>query len=83
MIVRDRNGCERVGARSVALAEKFDLPMIPLVGPVPYGLGEGTRAYLVGGSRFDGRGVSFHSERAPFISSLVPPWLRRGSTRAV
>ena len=28
MIVRDRHGGERMGARTVALAEKFDLPMI-------------------------------------------------------
>jgi predicted ATPase len=26
MIIRDRTGCERMGARTVALAEKFDLP---------------------------------------------------------
>ena len=26
MIARDRHGCERMGARTVALAEKFDLP---------------------------------------------------------
>ena len=34
MIVRDRDGCERMGARTVALAEKFDLPIYPLVRPV-------------------------------------------------
>ena len=38
--------------------------VLPLVRPVLDGLGEGARAYLVGGSRFDGRGVSSHSERA-------------------
>ena len=27
MIARDRHGCERMGARTVALAEKFDLPI--------------------------------------------------------
>ena len=27
MIARDRHGCERIGARMVALAEKFDLPI--------------------------------------------------------
>ena len=64
LIVRDRNGCEQMGARTVALAEKFDLPYYPLARPVFDGLGEGARAYLVGGSRFDGRGVSFYSERA-------------------
>jgi predicted ATPase len=26
VLVRDRQSCERVGARTVALAEKFDLP---------------------------------------------------------
>jgi predicted ATPase len=29
---RDRHGCERAGARSVALAEKFDLPYFRLLG---------------------------------------------------
>jgi class 3 adenylate cyclase/predicted ATPase len=28
LIVRDRHGCERMGARSVAVAEKFDLPIL-------------------------------------------------------
>jgi predicted ATPase len=28
LIVRDHHGCERAGARSVALAEKFDLPIL-------------------------------------------------------
>ena len=67
----------------VTLAEKFDLPIFRWDWPIPYGLGESARAYLVGGSRFDGRGVSSHGERAYYISSLLPPWLRRGSTRAV
>jgi predicted ATPase len=35
---------------------------LPRDWPLPYGLGESTRAYLVGGSRFDGRGVSFRGE---------------------
>ena len=64
MIARDRHGCERIGARCVALAEKFDLPIFRWHWPVLDGLGEGARAYLVGGSRFDGRGVSSHGERA-------------------
>jgi hypothetical protein len=40
MIFRDRHGCERVGARSVALAEKFDLPMIRLWGRYHMGWGK-------------------------------------------
>jgi predicted ATPase len=28
MVIRDRHGCERTGARTVALAEKFDLPYL-------------------------------------------------------
>ena len=40
IIVRDRNGCERVGARSVALAEKFDLPMIRWWGRYHMGWGK-------------------------------------------
>jgi hypothetical protein len=32
---------------------------LPRDWPIPYGLSESTRAYLVGGSRLDGRGVSF------------------------
>jgi predicted ATPase len=40
MIVGDRRGCERTGARSVALAEKFDLPMIRWWGRYHMGLGK-------------------------------------------
>jgi predicted ATPase len=40
MIVRDRHGCERTGARSVALAEKFDLPMIRWWGRYHIGWGK-------------------------------------------
>jgi hypothetical protein len=91
MTIRDRHGCERTGAQTVALAEKFDLPgtrgflrtsleaggflariahslgplrVLPLVRPVLDGLGEDASAYRVGGSRFDGRGVSSDSGRA-------------------
>ena len=32
MIIRDRHGCERMGARAVALAEKFDLPYFRWLG---------------------------------------------------
>jgi class 3 adenylate cyclase/tetratricopeptide (TPR) repeat protein len=32
MIARDRHGCERIGARCLALAEKFDLPHFRWVG---------------------------------------------------
>ena len=35
---------------------------LPRDWPIPCGLGESTRAYLVGGSRFDGRGVSFRGK---------------------
>jgi AAA ATPase domain/Adenylate and Guanylate cyclase catalytic domain len=63
MILRDRQGCERAGARSVSLAEKFDLPMIRWWG-----------RYLVGGSRLDGRGVSSHGERG----TLQVLWCRLG-----
>src|SRR5262249_23932392 len=40
MILRDRDGCERAGARSVALAEKFDLPMIRWWGRYHMGCGK-------------------------------------------
>jgi predicted ATPase len=40
MIVRDRHGCERAGARSVSLAEKFDLPMIRWWGRYHMGWGK-------------------------------------------
>ena len=36
---------------------------LPRGWPIPYGLGESTRAYLVGGACFDGRGVPFCGER--------------------
>jgi hypothetical protein len=32
MIIRDRHGCQRIVARSVALAEKFDFPYFRWVG---------------------------------------------------
>src|SRR5262249_48018510 len=32
MIIRDRYGCERIGARCQALAEKFDLPVFRWIG---------------------------------------------------
>ena len=64
MIVRDRHGCERMGARCGGACGEVRPSDLPLVRPVLDGLGEGARAYLVGGSRFDGRGVSSHSERA-------------------
>ena len=44
MIARDRHGCERTGARCVALAEKFDLPMIRWWGR--YHMGWGRRKGL-------------------------------------
>ena len=40
MILRDRQGCERAGARSVSLAEKFDLPMIRWWGRYHMGWGK-------------------------------------------
>ena len=40
MIVRDRHGGERMGARTVALAEKFDLPMIRWWGRYVMGWGK-------------------------------------------
>jgi predicted ATPase len=49
VIVRDRHGCERVGARSVALAEKFDLPMIRLWGRYHMGWGKAQGLTLLEG----------------------------------
>src|SRR5215831_4926483 len=40
MIIRDRHGGERMGARTVALAEKFDLPMIRWWGQYVMGWGK-------------------------------------------
>jgi predicted ATPase len=40
MIIRDRQGCERTGARSAALGEKFDLPMIRWWGRYHMGWGK-------------------------------------------
>ena len=39
MIVRDRHGCEGIGARTVAIAEKFDLPYFRWVGRYLMGWG--------------------------------------------
>src|SRR6478736_1974366 len=44
-------------------------PGLPLERPVLDGLGESARAYLVGGSRFDGRGVSFHNQLYKFFAA--------------
>jgi hypothetical protein len=78
VIVRDRNGCQRIAARSVALAEKFDLPYFRWVGRYFMGWAQGPTL---------SEGLALMEEAFPpqgnFISSLLPPWLRRGSTLAV
>src|SRR5262249_10927890 len=40
LIVRDRHGCEGMGARCVAIAEKFDLPYFRWVGRYLMGWGK-------------------------------------------
>jgi predicted ATPase len=40
LIVRDRHGCERMGAQTVAIAEKFDLPYFRWVGRYLMGWGK-------------------------------------------
>src|SRR5262249_42323970 len=40
LIVRDRHGCEGIGARTVAIAEKFDLPYFRWVGRYLMGWGK-------------------------------------------
>src|SRR5215831_6891464 len=40
MIIRERHNCERMGARTVALAEKFDLPIFRWWGQYLMGLGK-------------------------------------------
>ena len=47
MIARDRHGCERIGARCVTLAEKFDLPIF-----------RGAGRYLMGWAKAQGLTLS-------------------------
>ena len=60
LIVRDRQGCERMGARTVALAEKFDLPYYRWNG-----------RYLVGWAKAQGvtlsEGLALMEEAFPLI----------------
>jgi hypothetical protein len=73
---------ERMGARTVAIAEKFDLPYFRWVG-----------RYLMSWGKAQGvtlsEGLALMEEAFPpivnehTISGWLPPWLRRGSTRAV
>ena len=82
MILRDRHNGERMGERLVALAEKFDLPFYRWTG-----------RYIGGWAKAQGptlsKGLALMEEAFPSIvneqqaSSLVLPWLKRGSTLAV
>ena len=60
LIVRDRNGCEQMGARTVALAEKFDLPYYRSLGQ-----------YLIGWAKAQGltlsEGLALMEEAFPSI----------------
>ena len=60
LIARDRHGCERIGARWVTLAEKFDLPLLRWFG-----------RYLMGWAKAQGitlsEGLALMEEAFPFI----------------
>ena len=62
MIAGDRHGCERIGARCVTLAEKFDLPIF-----------RGTGRYLVGWAKAQGltlsEGLALMEEAFPFVEN--------------
>ena len=62
LIARDRRGCERMGARTVALAEKFDLPIF-----------RGTGRYLMGWAKAQGltlsEGLALMEEAFPFVEN--------------
>ena len=59
LIARDRRGCERMGARTVALAEKFDLPIFRWVG-----------RYLMGWAKAQGLTLS---EGLALMEEAFPP----------
>ena len=59
MIVRDRHGCERIGARCLALAEKFDLPISRWIG-----------RYLMGWAKAQGLTLS---EGLALMEEAFPP----------
>ena len=56
LIVRDRHGCEHIAARSCGACGEVLTFRTSAGSAVLDGLGEGARAYFVGGSCFDGRG---------------------------
>ena len=60
MIARDRRGCERIGARCVTLAEKFELPIF-----------HGAGRYLMGWAKAQGltlsEGLALMEEAFPFV----------------
>ena len=62
MIARDRHGCDRMGARTVALAEKFDLPYYRSFG-----------RFLMGWAKAQGptlsEGLALMEEAFPFLVS--------------
>jgi class 3 adenylate cyclase/tetratricopeptide (TPR) repeat protein len=62
MIAGDRHGCERIGARCVTLAEKFDLPIF-----------RGTGRYLMGWAKAQGltlsEGLALMEEAFPFVEN--------------
>jgi predicted ATPase len=62
MIIRDRNGCERMGARTVALAEQFDLPFFRWLG-----------RYIMGWAQVQGptlsEGLALMEEAFPHIAT--------------
>jgi class 3 adenylate cyclase/tetratricopeptide (TPR) repeat protein len=62
MIARDRLGCERIGARCVTLAEKFELPIF-----------HGAGRYLMGWAKAQGltlsEGLALMEEAFPFVEN--------------
>ena len=64
MIAGDRHGCERIGARCVTLAEKFDLPIF-----------RGTGRYLMGWAKAQGltlsEGLALMEEAFPFVETHI------------
>jgi predicted ATPase len=81
MIARDRHGCEWMGARTAALAEKFDLPYYRSFGRLLMGWAKAQGLTL-------SEGLTLMEEAFPHIATeqhyklYAAPWRRRGSTLA-
>jgi hypothetical protein len=83
MILRDRDGGERMGERLVALAEKFDLPYFRWAGRYSMGWAKARGLTVSDGLALMEEAFAPSVNELLYISSSLPPWLRRGSTLAV